>query len=136
MPGTPQQKRRQSNRLMGNFDAVTLSQICVRKRKGTVKKYPLLIFPDGSGIVAVHIRELERLEIHLENYSIGYSVVGNQLKRLPIGSTMDSENGVFYWQPGPGFVGDYQFVFIKKSKNGEMSKKIVIVICSPGPRNR
>lgn len=97
---------------------------------------PLLVFPDGSGIVAVHIKELERLEIHLENYSIGYSVVGNQLKRLPIGSTMDREKGVFYWQPGPGFIGDYQFVFFKKSKNGEMSKKIVIVVCSPGTRNR
>jgi hypothetical protein len=44
----------------------------------------------------------------------GYQLIGDRLTSLPIGSTLDIEKGVFYWQPGPGFVGDYilDFVFI------------------------
>jgi hypothetical protein len=42
----------------------------------------------------------------------GYLVVGNELRLLPIGSTLDVRRGVFYWQPGPGFLGTYQFVFV------------------------
>jgi hypothetical protein len=42
----------------------------------------------------------------------GYLVVGNELRPLPIGSTLDSRQGVFFWQPGPGFLGTYRFVFV------------------------
>jgi len=33
----------------------------------------------------------------------------NLLRPLPIGSTL--EGGVFYWQAGPGFLGEYQLLF-------------------------
>jgi hypothetical protein len=42
----------------------------------------------------------------------GYLIVGNELRPLPIGSTLDPRRGVFYWQPGPGFFGEYRFVFV------------------------
>jgi hypothetical protein len=57
----------------------------------------------------------------------GYLLVNNELHSLPIGSTLDSERDVFYWQPGPGFLGAYDFVFIKE-ESALISKKIPIRI--------
>lgn len=90
--------------------------------------------PNEEGVIELKLKELDRLEIHLDvpdssNYSIGYTLVGNNLGALPIGSTLDSHNNIFYWQPGPGFLGDYKFVFISYSANGEVTaRKIKITI--------
>lgn len=45
----------------------------------------------------------------------GFLIVGEELRPLPIGSTLDIERGIFFWQPGPGFFGEYDFVFIRLS---------------------
>jgi len=45
----------------------------------------------------------------------GYLIVGDELRRLPIGSTLNSAAGVFSWQLGPGFLGDFHLVFIDRS---------------------
>ncbi|HLP60506.1 MAG TPA: hypothetical protein VK186_16820, partial [Candidatus Deferrimicrobium sp.] len=65
---------------------------------------PQRIYPGKNGIITIEIRELERLVIHFPA-----SVINRSL--LPIGSTLDSKKGIFYWQPGPGFIGNYEFVF-------------------------
>jgi len=72
------------------------------------------IYPDENEIITVDIRELERVEVNLScpNW-MGFQVVGDQLKTLPAGSTLDTEKGIFYWQPGVGFYGTYEFAFIK-----------------------
>jgi hypothetical protein len=62
----------------------------------------------------------------------GFLVVGNRLRALPFGSFLDCEQGVFYWQPGPGFLGDYSFVFIKKNQHGEYKKRNIKIIITPG----
>jgi hypothetical protein len=80
-------------------------------------------------IKIVEIKELERLEINLsdDGVSEGYLVVGDQLRELPIGSTLDRERGIFYWQPGPGFVGEYHLVFLEKDNEGQLTRKNIIV---------
>ena len=71
------------------------------------------IYPDDSGVLNIKIRELERVEIHLGHSNlIGFQVIGDQLRALPIGSTLDIERGIFYWQPGVGFFEDYELVFV------------------------
>jgi Viral BACON domain len=65
-----------------------------------------------------------------QNYA-GYLVVGKELRRLPIGSTFDAESGVFAWQLGPGFVGEYNFVFISQAGTSGHSKKNVRVRILP-----
>jgi hypothetical protein len=45
-----------------------------------------------------------------------YELVLGQLRPLPIGASFDSSVGAFYWQPGPGYLGEYKFVFIDKEK--------------------
>jgi hypothetical protein len=52
----------------------------------------------------------------------GYMIEGDELKPLPIGSTLDTERGIFYWQPGPGFIGTYEFVFVKNDTAGRAMK--------------
>jgi hypothetical protein len=77
-------------------------------------------------------RELERVEINLGFKCRGYLEVGDQLKSLPVGSTLDSETGIFYWQPGPGFVGEYQLQFVGfDSVAGTMVRKPVNIRILP-----
>ncbi|MCP4149469.1 MAG: hypothetical protein GY757_17105 [bacterium] len=61
----------------------------------------------------------------------GYLVVKDELRRLPIGSTLDAKTGTFYWQPGPGFIGNYQLVFVEKYPGGKQLKKEVRVQIVP-----
>ena len=76
----------------------------------------------------VEIRELEQLEIDLVEgkqtpvYCRGYLVVGDRLRPLPVGSMLDSEKGVFYWQPGVGYLGDYEFIFIMEEETEGIRK--------------
>ncbi|MDQ1355138.1 MAG: hypothetical protein QG657_5448 [Acidobacteriota bacterium] len=77
-------------------------------------------------------RELERVEINLGFKCRGYLEVGDRVKSLPVGSTLDSEKGIFYWQPGPGFVGDYQLQFVGfDSVTGEIVRKQVNIRILP-----
>jgi hypothetical protein len=96
--------------------------------------------PDAHGIRSVTIEETDRVVISLDSPEklpsegrekrgkrssnrdfveltgavrwSGYLVVGNELRPLPIGSTLDAARGVFFWQPGPGFLGTYSFIFV------------------------
>jgi hypothetical protein len=67
---------------------------------------PLVV--DNNGTVSLEIDELSRIELPLGVRS-GHLLVAGQRNALPIGSTL--QNGVFYWQLGPGFLGDYPMVF-------------------------
>jgi hypothetical protein len=100
------------------------------------------VYPNENGSLRVEIHELERVAIYFNpeyapesteslgissagsgknppsspfikrgNFS-AYQVVGDDLRPLPIGSTFDTGRGILYWQPGPGFIGEYVFVFL------------------------
>ncbi len=86
-----------------------------------------MVYPDENGTIYIEIKELERLEIHFSDP--GAPTLN--LSSLPIGSTLDRERGVFYWQPGPGFIGEYPLIFMRKSKNGKMTKKTIIIKITP-----
>jgi hypothetical protein len=107
------------------------------------------VYPEKNGIITIEITELERIEFYIYNngarveekgsknskfkiqnsklYS-GYQVIGDRLTSLPTGSTLDQKRGVFYWQPGPGFYGDYDFVFIKEEGNNKEQVRIRVKI--------
>ncbi|NIM78721.1 MAG: hypothetical protein GTO20_08020 [Candidatus Aminicenantes bacterium] len=102
------------------------------------------LFPDNQGIIHIKIKELERVGIQLSppgSDISGYMVVGNQLRPLPIGSTLDVKTGAFYWQPGPGFIGEYKLVFTlpgpdseneAKGTNRVINRAIIIIKIEPG----
>ncbi|MCP5048963.1 MAG: hypothetical protein GY940_17465, partial [bacterium] len=81
----------------------------VRVKKGykeNIESY--MVYPEEKGTANIWIKELQRVAIHLgqpSGFYSGYLKVGNRLRRLPVGSTLDGKAGVFYWQPGPGFIG-------------------------------
>jgi hypothetical protein len=54
------------------------------------------------------MEELGLIEIPLDAIS-GYELVNGERRPLPIGSSL--KDGVFYWQPGPGFLGEFNLVF-------------------------
>ncbi|MCP5052247.1 MAG: hypothetical protein GY940_34080, partial [bacterium] len=90
------------------------------------------IYPDDNGINHIVIKELERTAICLSGGTrglewVGFQVIGGKLRALPVGSTLDHIRGIFYWQPGPGFIGSYDFIFIDKGKNTSCRIKIKIV---------
>jgi hypothetical protein len=59
----------------------------------------------------VEIEEVGQLELPLDAIS-GHQLVNGEHRPLPIGSSL--KRGVFYWQPGPGFLGEYHLVFEHK----------------------
>jgi hypothetical protein len=93
------------------------------------------IYPDEEGFMHIQCQELERIELALKDtppgYVTGYLVVGDEPRPLPIGSTLDAEKGIFYWQPGPGFLGKYHLVFIERDETGPVNRKDVIISIEP-----
>jgi hypothetical protein len=62
---------------------------------------------------------------------LGAMVVGNSLKPLPPGSTLDVERGIFYWQPGPAFWGEYRLLLLRKNNNGVFSRWMITLLIQP-----
>jgi hypothetical protein len=97
----------------------------------------LLRSENGSPFEAV-IRETERLEIDLDrglgdDWTVyrGYQIVGSSLRPLPAGSTLDPKSGVWTWQPGPGFFGAFDLVFIAELNGRPESRTHVRVRIIP-----
>jgi hypothetical protein len=135
----------------GSFSRLPIDQPGpVKIKKGYNHRIePQTGYPDENGIITIEIKELEPIDIHLpgeakelspllmnglshtgESLSpgwYGFQVVSSRLKTLPIGSTFDPINGIFHWQPGPAFLGDYEFVFIKKREMKQNLLRIRIV---------
>jgi hypothetical protein len=64
--------------------------------------------PDADGGYSVSMEEMGRIELHLGATSGNLLVLG-ETQSLPTGSTL--KGGVFYWQPGPGFLGEHNLQF-------------------------
>jgi hypothetical protein len=99
------------------------------------------VVPDDCGDITIEIKETQRLEIHLQEIDEpavdkentgrsnwrGYQVIGNNLKKLPVGTTFNKRRGIFYWQPGPGFIGEYRFVFFQSDPGGKINKRNIVI---------
>lgn len=70
---------------------------------------------------------LERVEIGLPGVIAGYLIVGSDGRPLPVGSTLDTEAGMFYWLPAAGFYGEYRLLFVLKDHTGELKRKEIII---------
>jgi hypothetical protein len=97
-----------------------------------------LLYPEHEGVITVQSQEDQRIEIVLgrslwsdDSVFSGYMITGNRLQLLPVGSTLDNRRGIFYWHPCAGFLGHYRFVFVEKSADGQVTRKLVKVVISP-----
>ena len=94
---------------------------------------PGMLYPTERGMIKIEIKELERIELRFSSSGqlSGWMVVGDRFEPLPIGSYLDQDKGIFYWQTGPGFVGEYRLVFIEEDQYGNhIASNIVVKIKS------
>ncbi len=104
---------------------------------------PRDIYPGEEGIIRLETEVPERIVLRLPPGAspvsvgsepvrfYGFTLAGEQLRPLPVGSTLDAEKGIFYWAPGPGFFGDYDLLFVKQGINGDTWKKRIRVRVVP-----
>jgi len=91
---------------------------------------PVIAGPEGpKRSLELEIELLERLEVHFQAQG-GLEFIGwgeNKNQPLPVGSTLDRTNGVFYWIPGPGFLGRHVLHFAVTDGTSN-SKPLTLVI--------
>jgi hypothetical protein len=120
-------------RVARDIPDIPVDRTPIRFKKGYDENTrPGEIYPSEGDVSIVEIRESERVEIWLDECACkgkrvyaGYMMVNDRVRALPIGSTIDHEKGVFYWQPGPGFLGDYDMLFIAKEPDGTLKRKVI-----------
>ena len=102
-------------------------------RRGWDLESPLRAFEsDASGRVVVRSEEVNRVELRLgTGRHEGYLRTSEGLMPLPIGSQLDGETGVFTWAPGVGFVGAYDFVFVRHAGNEAAVRRDVRIVLQP-----
>jgi hypothetical protein len=99
------------------------------------------VYPDAAdGSIRIQIPQVSRLAVYLNQDSSfeneteqmvraerilsvaknlpqtsryqAFTLVGEELRPLPIGASFDARDGILFWQPGPGFLGEHQFVIV------------------------
>jgi hypothetical protein len=130
-----------SEKTLSNIPVDYSGPVGIRRGYGKNMK-PETIYPDDNGIINIEIKELERLEIRFNNdYTTDESSTGSStvnieprtlnFSPLPIGSTLDTQRGIFYWLPGPGFLGEYPLVFVEIRQNEDMNMKNILIKILP-----
>ncbi len=66
------------------------------------------IAQDADGGYSATMEEVGHIQLHL-GAATGNLLLQGEPQALPAGSTL--QGGVFYWQPGPGFLGEYTMQF-------------------------
>jgi hypothetical protein len=81
------------------------------------------------------IKELEYVALQLvdkdQSVTRGFLAVNDRLNPLPIGSTLDIKNGIFSWHPGPGFLGQFDLIFMIESPSGQSFNKLMTITIEP-----
>ena len=92
-------------------------------RLGMNTKAELRPAPVQQGVARITAREFERVELALPRTMSGevwdgYEVQHGVLTPLPVGSFLDRAAGRFMWQSTPGYLGEYNLVFVRTLKSG------------------
>ena len=83
---------------------------------------------NAEGQRSLTLRALERLQLTLSDTVApcagtwaGYLVTDGALSDLPVGAAIDPA-GTFYWQPGPGFKGTFELLFVRTACDGSKER--------------
>jgi hypothetical protein len=104
----------------------------VRARVGFVESAVVPVEVDGGGIRRVNLPSGSRLVVDLGGPAAGgYLLVGDQLRDLPVGSTLDRQNGQFYWQPPVPYFGAFDLVFVSQNDGNLSRTNLTVTIVDP-----
>ena len=71
----------------------------------------------ADGAYVIEVAQDGRIEVQLPPVGdVGYAggqIVGGARRALPLGSSLDAQAGIFYWQPAPGFLGRFDLEFVR-----------------------
>ena len=96
------------------------------------------MFPEWSGEIKVRTREAEQVEVRLASqfddspatYE-GYVAMNGRMRPLPVGSSLEQVDRRLHLAAGPGFIGRYEFVFLRTSGYGTTTRIPVSVRIAP-----
>jgi len=97
------------------------------------------VVPSSNGWHVIEVAQDGRIEVQLPPTSDPYK--GEQIgasgrSALPLGSSLDANAGIFYWQPAPGFLGKYDLVFAPSIAESGATSAAVRVRVIVGPPMR
>jgi hypothetical protein len=105
-----------------SLDSIPVSPTPAYLRSGVNQTASLeVIDADTIGVNRVESVQMKRFELTLgspvsgDGRYEGYVVANGRLQALPVGAFLDRKTGEFFWQPGVGFVGTYNLVFVRVS---------------------
>ena len=124
--------------LAAEIAAASIDHRPVSGRRGYDESAPLGRYAVKNGATVVQSEELDRIELRLGAGQplTGYLRSGGRLAPLPIGSALDSDSGVFTWQPGVGFSGSYDLAFVRWAGGRAVSRHDVRVVLNAKASNR
>jgi photosystem II stability/assembly factor-like uncharacterized protein len=112
----------------------------VRGRRGLDLDTPLRDYTATDGRITLHAEELDRVELQFaageHQEFTGYLRTVAGLMPLPIGSRLDASTGAFTWMPGVGFIGSYDFVFVRWNGAQAIARQDVRIVLNPKGSNR
>jgi len=94
------------------------------------------VFPETDGVIRIAMARDSRLGLSLNQDSIGdggtqryqaYALIGEELRPMPIGCSFDAGAGVLFWQPGPGFRGEHQFILVDTLAGTRKTVKVTMI---------
>jgi len=130
----------------GDVDALTIDTPPVVTRRGWDLNAPYQgVQPSTAGQFVIRAEEVNRVEVLLASrleavatsptrYT-GYLRTGATLAPLPVGSNLDPITGTFTWAPGLGFVGAYDFVFVRSDDGRAVARHEVRIVLQPKGSN-
>ena len=117
-----------------DLDRLPVDQLLASGRRGFDLSAPLENYGVADPIV-IQTEELDRVELNfgtaVDSRFNGYLRTPSGLGSLPVGSQLDPVTGIFVWQAGVGFVGTYDFVFIRSVSGQAVARRDVKIILNP-----
>ena len=96
---------------------------------------PTAVFPAEDGVIHISIPQDQLLVVDLKlptaQAHYAYMEVGEALRLLPPGASLDRAKGILYWLPGPAAFGKYSLVLVSQDNTGNCIKKRIQVDITP-----
>ena len=76
----------------------------------------------------IEVGQSDRIEVQLPlavGAYTGYVEANGVRRNLPLGSSLDAQAGIFYWQPAAGFLGAYDMQFVSQNGTGVRTRVVV-----------